>query len=318
MTYRYVMLTGATGYIGARVLARLQSMGVPVKVLARRAQTSGIPQSDWTVAEDIAAPDLLRRLLPDCQAVVHLAGRAHVFREACKPGDAYQRANTDLTEALATASAEAGVERFVFMSTAKVYGEASTHPLTERDTPVPTDAYGRSKLDAESRIKAICTGSRMTYAIIRSPMVYGPNCIGNVRRLAGALRRRLPMPFATSDNRRSVIAVDNLVDVLIRCTEHANAANETFVAADPAPLSTRQLVERLAAGMGIAPWLVPFPKSLLKVCGHLLGRGAEIERLTGTFEFDTGHLQTRLGWSPVVSSLDALAATGRSFRSGAK
>jgi UDP-glucose 4-epimerase len=247
-------------------------------------------------------------------SVIHLAGRAHVFHEQdADPAAAYRHANTDVALSLARAAKAAGASRFVFMSTVKVYGERFIHPLTERDPTAPEDDYGRTKLAAEEGLRAICADGAMTYTIIRSPMVYGPRGKGKLRRLARLVKTGLPLPLASVRNRRSIVAVDNLADILARCADDPNAANETFLVADGAPIFTPQMIRGIAAGLKAPARLLPFPPGLLEMAGRLAGKGEEVRRLTGSLEFDISHLQSRLGWRSVIGTQEALYQTGQSF-----
>jgi nucleoside-diphosphate-sugar epimerase len=308
-----VLLTGASGYIGPHVAKRLESSGYRVRLLLRRASAQ-FAGTETFIVRDFDDLDQVRPALANCSAVIHLAGRAHVFHEhAADPAAAYRRANTDITLVLAKAAREAGVARFVFMSTVKVYGEDFARPRTERDPTTPQDDYGRTKLDAELGLKAICDGGDMSYTVVRSPMVYGPDCTGNVRRLAKLIRTGLPMPLGSVRNRRSIVAVDNLADVLVRCARDAAAANETFLVGDGAPVSTPELIRGLASGLKAPARLMPFPPAALELLARLAGRGEEVRRLTGSLEFDISHLKSRLGWQPVIATDAALAQAGRSF-----
>jgi UDP-glucose 4-epimerase len=311
-----VLVTGATGYVGPFVLQRLRDAGYRVRALVRHAQTHREADADFVEVGDFSDCVDFRPYLGNCDAIIHLAGRAHVFHERDpNPELAYRRANTLITQNLAAAAAQAGVRRFVFMSTVKVYGEQSTYSLSEADVPEPNDAYGRSKRDAELALAQIASGSKMEFTIVRSPMVYGPNCKGNIRRLVKLISHGVPLPLGSIANQRTIIGVTNLADILERCVHHHGAANETFVIGDGEPVSTRDMVDWLAVGLDRHPRYFPVAVSLLNLAGRLTGREAEVQRLTESLTFDIRKLRGHLSWHPLKTTKEGMIEAGRSFRS---
>ncbi len=247
--------------------------------------------------------------LAGVDAVVHLAARSHVLRErAADPEAAYRETNVEGTRALLEAAIDAGVTRFVLMSSIKVNGERTTGRAFAADhPPAPEDAYGRTKRAAESLVLAAREATDV--AVVRAPLVYGPGVKGNFLALLDAVRRERALPLGRVRNRRSLLYVDNLCSALLACLEHPGAAGEVFIASDGEAVSTPELVRRLAGALGVRPRLVPAPVWTLRLAGALTGRGATIARLTGSLEVDDGKLRDALGWSPAVDLADGLRRT---------
>lgn len=310
-----VVTTGSTGFVGSFVKPLLMQSGTSARHFVRAAPAMA-GRDEIGLGAAFENVDF-GKSLPPCNAVIHMAGRAHVFD--ADPRDQERKcwnANVVVTEKLALAAAASGVRHFVFLSTVKAFGEESARPLKETDPARPLDAYGRSKLEAERKLLEICEASDMRCTIIRSPMVYGPHCKGNIPRLANLIVRRMPLPFASIRNRRSMISVRNLADILVRCVSRVPGGNRVYCVSDGAALSTPDLIRQLGLGMEISPRLFPFPVSLLERGAGLAGFGAEIRRLTGSLELDTSAMVKDLGWRPVIDVSDGLIETGRSFRRG--
>ncbi len=207
-----------------------------------------------------------------------------------------------------------GVRRFVFMSSIKVNGEATFRgvPFTAEDDPAPVDAYGVSKADAEAGLFELSREGRMELVVVRPPMVYGPGMSGNLRDLGKWLVRGLPLPLgAIRGNARSLVAVDNLADLLLLCIRHPNAAGQVFLVSDGVDLSTAGLVESLAAGMGIRARLISVPPAFLNICAVLIGKQSAAQRLLGSLQADISKTRLMLGWRPPVSTADAFAMIGK-------
>jgi UDP-glucose 4-epimerase len=251
------------------------------------------PTSDWTAALD------------GIDTVVHLAARVHVMRDtATDPLGAFRRINVDGTMNLARQAAAAGVRRFVFVSSLKVNGEAGSY--TEADVPAPADPYGVSKWEAERALRDLAGESGLELVVIRPPLVYGPGVGANFAALVRAVRRHLPLPLGLVHNRRSLVALDNLVDVIATCVDHPAAANEVFLVSDGEDLSTPDLIRRLAAAMGTRALLLPVPPPLLRAAAAIAGRTATIDRLLGSLSVDITKVRTLLAWSPPVGVDEAL------------
>jgi nucleoside-diphosphate-sugar epimerase len=296
-------VTGAAGFIGHAVCARAAARGIAVRRLIHTPAPDGI-------AIDLARASLdeLARVLVGVQAVVHLAGRAHVTGETSARFDGvYRDANELATRRLAEGAIAADVRRFIFASSIKVNGEATPpgRPFRPDDAPAPQDAYARSKLAAETALFDAARGTRMDAVVLRLPLVYGPGVKGNLRVLVDAVRDRRWLPVGAIDNRRSLLGVDNLLDALDAALGAPSAPRGVHFVADAASVSTPDLVRAIAHALGVAPRIASVPVALLLIAGVLSGRRATIARLTGSLEADTSSFVAATGWTPRRLSIDA-------------
>jgi nucleoside-diphosphate-sugar epimerase len=221
---------------------------------------------------------------------------------------AFRTINLDGTLSLARQAAVAGVKRFLFISTVKVNGELTSlgHPFTECDAPAPQDAYGQSKLEAEQGLRKLAAATGMELVIIRPPLVYGPGVKANFASLMRAVQRRWPLPLGDLHNRRSLVALDNLIDFIITCIDHPKAANQTFLISDGQDLSTTELVRGLAQAAGVTTRLLPVPAWVLEIAGRLVGKGDAVQRLCGNLQIDSNKARILLGWEPKISVQEGL------------
>ena len=227
-----------------------------------------------------------------------MAERAH------NPLVEFRRVNVDGTLNLGRQAAAAGVRRFVFVSSIKVNGEdtPSGRRFSNGDAPTPQDPYGISKMEAEQGLRQIAADTGMEVVIVRPPLVYGPGVKANFAALMRAVQRGIPLPLTSvTHNRRSFVALDNLVDLLITCIDHPAAANQTFLVSDGEDLSTADLLRRLGSAMEKPARLFPVPPSLLQLGANLLGKGDMAQRLLGNLQVDISHTRQTLGWTPPVS-----------------
>lgn len=258
------------------------------------------PATDWTT------------VLNGVDCVVHLAARAHVMDDSApEPLAAYREVNVAGTRRLAEQAAAAGVRRLVMVSSIKVNGErtAPGAPFLFSDPPAPEDAYGLSKWEAEQALWLVAAETGLEVVVVRPPLVYGPGARGNFQRLLRWVARGLPLPLGAVENRRSLVALDNLVDLLRVCIDHPAATGQTFLVSDGEDLSTPELIRRLAAAMGRKPRLLPVPPALLRLGGWLLGRSGEVARLLGSLQVDIAHTREILGWTPPISVQEGLRRT---------
>ena len=324
-----VFLTGATGFVGSALLQRFVADGVAVRALVRN-ELVKLPDGVEKVVEDLAgvltggagdchvadaprndAEYLHAMTLNDCDVVVHAAARAHIMRdEVADPLAEYRKVNRDATLALARLAAEAGVRRFVFVSSIGVNGNQNTRPFSESDEPHPHDAYSLSKYEAEQGLLAIANETGMEVVIIRPPLVYGPNVKGNFASMVNWVKKGVPLPLGAVGNLRSLVALENLVDFIGLCADPARspkAANEVFLISDGADVSTSDLLRKVAKACGVKSRLLPVPVGLMRFAARVLGKGAVADRLFGNLQVDSSKARDLLGWKPVVTMDEALA-----------
>ncbi len=311
-----ILLTGASGFVGAGLLARLVGSGLPV-VAAFRDSSRVAPASVPAIAVGDLLPDTdWTAALAEVGGVIHAAARVHVMNEhAADPLREFRRVNVDGTLRLARQAAEAGVRRFIFISSIKVNGEGTPlgKPYTADDIPAPVDPYGISKLEAEQGLMALAAETGMEVVVIRPVLVYGPGVKANFRSMMNWLSKGIPLPLGAIRNKRSLVALDNLVDLIVTCLEHPAAANQVFLVSDGEDLSTTELLRRMGAALGKPARLLPVPGAWLNGAACLLGKGAIAQRLCGSLQVDIEKTRRLLGWTPPVSVDDALRKTARHF-----
>lgn len=249
-------------------------------------------------------------------AVVHLAAHAHAGEGRRAADEALSfRANAEGTRALAEAAAKARVRRFVLVSTVKVLGERSgSRPFRESDPPRPEDAYARAKLAAEEHLFRIAAAGGMQAVVVRPPLVYGPRVRGNFLSLLKLCRWAPPLPLAAVDNRRSLVFVGNLCEVLARALERAEAAGQVYLVRDGEDVSTPELIRRLARALRRPARLFPAPAGLIRLAARLAGRPAAATRLLDTLVVDDEKVRRDLRWTPASSMVEGLAETAAWFR----
>lgn len=304
-----ILVTGATGFVGNRVVGGLEARGATVRSTTRRVALAGehmvtLPRIDHSTDWNHA--------LAGVDSIVHLAARVHVMKDESEdPLRDFRDVNTAGTANLAEQAARAGVRRFVYLSTIKVNGEFTDGvPFRESDTPAPEDPYAVSKWEAEQQLKEISRRTGLEVVIIRPPLVYGPGVKGNILRLLHWIDRGIPLPFANANNRRSLVSLENLVDLTIHCLEHQAAAGETFLVADNQDMSTRDLVRGLAAGMQRRCRMMPIPMRLARRFLEVGGKAALWRRLWGDLQIDASKARNVLGWCPPQSTELALEEVG--------
>jgi nucleoside-diphosphate-sugar epimerase len=310
-----VLVTGANGFIGRPLCAALIKKQGSVKAAARIfGDTSA--NMETTAIGSIDGTTDWSRALQGVKVVVHLAARAHKVRDhADAPLAEYRKVNVDGTLNLARQALQAGVKRFIFISTIKVNGEQTPlgSPFRAEDHPSPVDAYAISKREAEDGLRELCSNSTMDFVIIRPPLVYGPGVKGNFLTLLRWLDKGLPLPLASIHNKRSLVAVDNLVDLIITCIDHPAAANQTFLVSDSEDLSTPELLKRTAAAIGTRVYLLRAPVGLLHFAAQCFGKTAAIHRLCGSLQLDIRKTCEQLGWHPPVDVDQALHTTAQYY-----
>jgi UDP-glucose 4-epimerase len=301
-----VLVTGATGFVGRALCDTLARSGHDPVPAVRRAQG----MSNERVVGEIGLDTDWHEALHGVQAVVHLAARVHVMRDAATdPLAAFRAVNTDGTLNLAHQAAAAGVRRFIFVSSIKVNGEGRVLPYTESDPSTPQDAYAISKWEAEQGLREIELETGMEVVILRPPLVYGPGVGANFLRLMCTVGKGWPLPFGRVKNRRSLLYLGNFTDAIRLCLEHPAAAGKMFLLSDGEDVSSVDLVRCLARAMNRPVRLLPVPISLIRAAGALLGRAAEIDRLLGSLVVDSSTIRQSLSWRPPYSLEEGLQQT---------
>lgn len=312
-----VLVTGAAGFVGRSLCAGLLQQGHGVCAALRDCTRVALEGVEPIAVGTIDATTDWRYALAGCNAVVHLAARVHVMCDkAMDPLSEFRVVNVEGTLHLAQQAAEAGVRRFLYLSSIKVNGEHTLQgqPFTEHDVPAPLDPYGISKYEAEEGLRMIAQQTGLEVVIIRPPLVYGPGVKANFLRLMRWLHRGMPLPLGSIHNKRSLVALDNLVDLLTRCLDHPEAAGQTFLVSDGDDLSTPELLQKLAGALGCRAPLLPVPPALLRFGGRLLGRSAEVERLLSSLQVDISSTCETLGWTPPVTVEEGLRKTAEWFK----
>lgn len=298
-----VLVTGASGFVGHALCAEAVVRGLIVRGATRSRVDFPVAVENLVVGNIDESTDW-RDVLLGCDAVVHLAARVHVMQEtAADPLEEFRRVNVQGTLNLACQAAAAGVKRFVFVSSIKVNGEStqSGSPFKADDAPAPLDAYGVSKMEAEQGLREIASQTGMEVVIIRPPLVYGPGVKANFAAMMRWLKRGVPLPLGAIHNQRSLVALDNLVDLIVTCLTHPAAANQTFLVSDGEDVSTTQLLRRMAQALGCPARLIPVPTSILKLAATIVGKRDVAQRLCGSLQVDISKTRQVLGWRPLLT-----------------
>lgn len=306
-----VLLTGANGFVGKQLMTGLvknnnYSLRAAVRNSKRESGTI-----NFVSIEDINAHTDWSAALKGCDVVIHTAARVHIMKEfEKKPLEAFRQVNVLGTLNLARQAAAAGVRRFIFISSIKVNGETTANrPFHASDTPKPEDPYAISKYEAEQGLLKLSIGTGMEIVIIRPPLIYGPGVKGNFRLLMNCIKKRLPLPLGAIDNKRSFVSVFNLVDLVITCIDHPEAANQVFLVSDGEDISITTLLTRLGASLGLSPLLIPLPVWFLTGIGTLVGKRAALQRVCECLQVDIQKTCELLGWKPVIDMKESLFKT---------
>lgn len=300
-----ILVTGASGFIGRFLIQRLHDIGHLIVAASRSTEKSvGLhcaispdlgPHADWS------------RCLINVDAVIHLAGRAHITNTGTSPAieAEYQRVNNHGTRALASQAVAAGVKHFLYMSSVHAVSTSMNERITSHTPPLPTSPYGRSKLAAEVAVMEELHGTGCTFTILRAPLVYGPGNIANFARLIKLVNSGIPLPLGSVRNLKSLVSVQNLVDLLVTCIENPRAANRIYFPSDMEDISTPNLIRALAAASGVRARLFDFPAQALAAVSKLPGLGA-LQKLLSSLYVDSSPLRSELGWIPPLSLQDGL------------
>jgi len=302
-----ICLTGASGFIGSaisRSLLESKSSEIILLPLSRRS----VRLSDDLKSTEIDLGDLSSfesEKLQGCDSLIHAAARAHVSKsKSCSPLSEYRKINRDATLELARLASNAGIKRFVFLSSIGVNGASSKSSFTENAVIAPHDDYSLSKYEAEIGLLDIAKNTGMEVVIIRPPLVYGPGAPGNFKTLVKWVKKSIPMPFGSIHNCRSFIALDNLIDFVLLCADKEKspkAANEVFLISDGEDVSTSEFLSKVSSACGVKSRLIPMPIKPIVVVARLLGREDILRRLFGNLQVDSSKARELLNWRPVVT-----------------
>lgn len=312
-----VLLTGASGFLGNALLNRLLIDGYVCSVAARSRMESFPSNVQVKKIDSFEHQSQCAEVVTGSEVVVHCAARVHVMKEtAIDPLMEFREINVVGTLNLAREAASAGAKRFIFISSIKVNGESTEpgHPYQADDAPAPSDLYGISKMEAEDGLRRLALETGMEVVIIRPVLIYGPGVKSNFRSMMAWLSRGFPMPLGAVRNKRSLVSLDNLVDLIEICLHHPRAANQTFLVSDGEDVSTPELLTRLGIALKKPVRLIPVPLVFLHFFATLVGRSSMADRLCGSLQVDIEKTRNLLDWSPPYGMDDALAKTADDFK----
>jgi nucleoside-diphosphate-sugar epimerase len=304
------LITGATGFVGNALVDCLLVNGIDILAAVRRESRGLLHSVRQVVVGDLSvltkgAMDLSPSIFDSIDVVIHVAARVHIMKDdASDPLAEFRKVNRDATLTLARMAAESGVKRFVFLSSIGVNGNQNTKPFSELDKPTPHDLYAISKLEAEQGLLALAKETDMEVVIIRPPLVYGKNAPGNFGRLVKWINKGIPLPFGAIHNKRSLVALDNLVDFIALCADREKspkAANQVFLISDNEDVSTTELLQKVAKAQSKKAWLMPVPVSWMMFVAKLVGKEDVANRLFGSLQVDSSKARELLGWKPVIT-----------------
>ena len=314
-----IMVTGVNGFIGCTLCKTLSQKKFTVNGILRSPNTAGsqsIAGINYLSVGDIGAQTDWSTTLLGMNCVIHTAARAHIMNENKADAlAAYRSINVEGTRNLAKQAANAGVSRFVYLSSIKVNGEQTFfgNRFCSGDDAFPEDAHGISKWEAEQALHEVSASTAMEVVIIRPPLVYGPGVKGNFLSMLRWLNRGIPLPLGSIHNQRSLVGIDNLVDIIINCIDNPEAANKTFLVSDGEDLSTTELLLRLGTALNKSTRLLPVTASVLEITAQLFGKKAVTRRLLGNLQVDISKTKEVLNWSPPVSVDEGLQKTADWF-----
>lgn len=306
-----ILLTGGTGFVGRAALDSLQNH-TPIRLALRGSLPERFSKSVEHVRASLSPDQDWADAVAGVTVVLHCAARVHVMHEeSADPLREFRRVNVEGTLRLARQAARAGARRFLFVSSIGVNGgETFGHPFVADSQVAPHSPYALSKHEAEIGLRELAHETGMEVVVIRPPLIYGPNAPGNFSSLMKWLNSGVPLPLgAVTGNRRSLVALDNLIDLIVTCIDHPAAANQTFLVSDGESLSTASLLRRMGEALGRPARLIPVPVPLLQMGAALLGKQDVAQRLCGSLEVDIGKTTELLGWTPPISVDEGLRRT---------
>jgi len=311
-----ILVTGATGFVGRSIVEHLSHREHMVRVTSRKGSTSNPNNIDEFPTGDISDKTEWHPILEGIEVVIHTAARVHIMDDSvADPLAEFRKVNVEGTLNLARQAVDAGVKRFIFISSIKVNGEMTLQGQAFKtdDAHIPTDPYGLSKYEAEQGLLALAKETGMEVVIIRPPLVYGPNVKANFASMMKWVYKGIPLPLGAINNQRSFVALDNLVSFIIHCIAHPKAANEVFLISDGEDVSTSELLRKVAKSFGLKSQLIPVPVWLMTFSAKLIGKGDVANRLFGSLQVDSSKAHDLLGWKPVITMDEQLKKTADAF-----
>lgn len=304
-----VVITGANGFIGKPLVEKLAALpGYQVVAVLRRFDTTLPEKVEQHVVSNLRIYTNWQPILDNTDIVIHTAARAHILSDKeLDPLAEFMKVNHDVTTQLAQACLDYKVKHFIFLSSIGVHGNESHTPFTVNDEPKPVEPYAISKLAAENSLKTMLTNQALKWTIIRPPLVYGPHAKGNVDLLVKYVAKRIPLPLGAINNKRSLVALDNLLSLIHCCMHHPNALNNTFLVCDGEDVSTTELIKVIAKAFKKPSLLLPIPASIISKVAILLGKEGMAKRLCSSLQVDMTHTQKTLNWQPVINLQAAIA-----------
>ena len=308
-----ILLTGASGFVGSHLLKALQTDHALVVLGRRRPEHY---QGDF-ISYDLLDDSLSEKSMSDVDVVIHSAARVHIMDDDSQdPLQEFRASNTIATVELAKKAAEEGVRRFIFISSVKVNGESTSNlpPFTADDKRAAEDYYGRSKSEAEEQLQQLAKDTGLEVVIIRPPLVYGPGVKANFSALMNIVSKGTPLPFGCiNTNKRSLVSVDNLVDLIVTCIEHPKAVNQVFLVSDDHDVSTSEMVREMAKSLGNRDWQIPVPLWCFKLLGQISNKEPLVDRLVGSLQVDISHTKETLNWHPPQTLEEGFRKTANAF-----
>jgi nucleoside-diphosphate-sugar epimerase len=312
-----IFMTGASGFVGTALIQRLSRDNVRLTagVLAGEDARHLPAEVERVTVEPLSDSSDYSTALQYSDIVIHLAARVHIMQDTAEdPLLEFRKVNSHGTERLARQAANAGVRRFVFISTIKVHGEETAVPYREDSPFAPLDPYGISKVEAEAALQRVAAETGLEVVVVRSPLVYGPGVKANFLQLMSIVSRGVPLPFLSIRNKRSLVFVENLVDALATCATHSDAAGQAFLVSDGEDVSTPELIRAVASALGRPSRLLPFASGLMRIAGKMFGKSAAVERLLGSLQVDCSKIRKELGWTPPHTVKQGLEKTAEWFK----
>ena len=311
-----ILLTGATGFVGSAVLRVLSKQSDYDVRIAVRSDMADVIAQAYSVCKvgNFSSVTGWVEALSGVACVIHMAGRAHVMKQEADALSLFRKVNTEATLHLARQAIQCGVKRFIFVSSIGVNGAYTIGaPFDELSPVTPYAEYAISKYEAECELQELCRASAMELVIIRPPLVYAANAPGNFRRLLKLAATGLPMPFGCVENSRSLVALENLVDFIVCCIGHPRAANELFLISDGVDLSTPDIVRYIGIGMGRRIKMFPVPVPVIRFMANSVGKKNIFTQLCLSLSINATKARELLGWTPHITSQQALINAGRTY-----